>query len=605
MLTPWGRDLDPDDPWPEHPRPQLVRDSWVSLNGWWDHAVRPADAPAPDGQEDHDGPIVVPFSPEAVLSRAGREGRPLRPDEVLHYRRRVVVPQRLRTSGHRLLLHFGAVDQTCVVAVDAREVGRHDGGFWPFTIDVTTALVRGFGELTVTVTDPTEHGTGARGKQRLEPGRIWYPAQSGIWQSVWLESVPAVHVTGVRCDPLLDLDDPAGTAVRITVETSRPSTARVRVGGDGRESVEVVVPSGAPVEVALPHARLWSPEDPHLYDVEVVLDPDGDHDGDRVTSYVGIREVRVAPDGAGVPRILLNGAAYPMVGVLDQGYWPDGLLTPPSDAALVHDITAAQELGFTVLRKHVKIEPLRFYHHCDQLGMLVWQDLVNGGGRYRSSLTELPGLRPVRVPDRGPWVQDLLGRGDAEGRADFERDLVRTVDLLRGSPSVVLWTIFNEGWGQYDARRLTGLLRDLDPSRPVSPASGWHDQGGSGPAEHGEVCSLHVYGRAVAPSARLLRRERERGRAVVLGEYGGFQLVVPGHHEGTESFGYREIASTEELEAALESLERDEVLPARGAGVAGTVYTQLTDVAGELNGLLTWDRAVQKVARFPGRFSRR
>lgn len=600
MLTQWGRDLDPEDPWPEHPRPQLVRDgAWSTLNGWWDFAVRPTGEPAL-APEEYDGHIVVPFSPETALSRSGRDGRPLRPDETLHYRRRVVVPQQLRRPDHRLLLHLGAVDQSCVVRVDGDEVGRHDGGFWPFTLDVTDAFVRGFGDLTLEVADPTDTGPGARGKQRLCPGEIWYPAQSGIWQTVWLEAVPQVHVVGIDLTPLVDPDDPARTAVRVTVRSSAPATAVVRVG----EST-VRARTGVPVDVPLPHARLWSPADPFCYDVLVHLEDPDDTDGrvlDEVRSYVGMRTIAVAPppqDPDGAPVFWLNGRVQPMVGVLDQGYWPDGLLTPPSDEALLHDLHAVRDLGFTMLRKHVKIEPLRFYHHCDRLGILVWQDLVNGGGRYRSSVTQLPGLRPVRLADRGPRRHALFGREDAAGRDAFERDLERTVALLASSPSVVVWVLFNEGWGQFDTRRLTGRLHDLDPTRPIVPASGWHDQGGAGPAEYGHVRSLHVYGRPVRVNPRMLRTERERGRALVIGEYGGHQLVVPGHHVGTEAFGYHAVTSPEELAQTLARAEREELGPARERGVAATVYTQLTDVAGELNGLLTWDRAVRKVERYP------
>lgn len=597
-MTRWGRELDPDNPWPEHPRPQLVRDAWTTLNGWWDFAVRRADEPAPEAPEEYDGSLVVPFSPETALSRSGREGRALQPDEVLHYRRRVVVPQALRGADTRLLLHFGAVDQACVVRVDGVEVGRHDGGFWPFSLDVTEAFVRGFGVLTVEVTDPTDTGPGARGKQRLDPKEIWYPAQSGLWQTVWLEAVPAVHVVGVDVAPVVDAEDPARTAVDVTVRSTCPATAVVRVGQSTVRSE-----TGSTVRVPLPHARLWSPADPFCYDLLVHLETADGQVGDEVRSYVGVRSIAVAPspdDPGGAPVFWLNGRVQPMVGVLDQGYWPDGLLTPPSDAALLHDLEAVRDLGFTMLRKHVKIEPLRFYHHCDRLGILVWQDVVNGGGRYRSSVTQLPGLRPVRLADRGPRRHALFGRADDAGRRAFERDLERTVALLGSSPSVVVWVLFNEGWGQFDTRRLTGRLHDLDPSRPIVPVSGWHDQGGDDVREHGHVRSLHVYGKPVRVNPRMARAERERGRALVVGEYGGLHLAVDGHREGDEVFGYAEIASREELAAALARLEREEIAPARAAGVAATVYTQLTDVAGELNGLLTWDREVRKVERYPG-----
>jgi len=559
LLTRWGRALAPAGVLPEHPRPQLVRDRWLVLNGWWDHAVTPAWAPSP---REYDGPILVPFSPEAPLSGVGRQ---LQPGERLSYRRHVEVPAGFVPRGGRLLLHFGAVDQTCVVRVDGAEVGRNHGGYLPFTCDVTDALAGGGGELVVEVRDLSDGHQHASGKQRLHRGGIWYTAQSGIWQTVWLEAVPRLHVRRLSLVPDLD-----GSCVEVTVHAGGAGTAAVTLAG---RTTQVAV--GTPTRLPVDDLRAWTPEDPHLYDVEVVLGED------RVRSYVGMRSFGVGRDDAGTPRLLLNGAPYLPVGVLDQGYWPDGLLTAPSDEALVHDIATMKRLGFTLLRKHLKVEPLRWYHHCDRLGMLVWQDAVNGGGRYRTAAVTWPGRYPIRLGDtrhRGP-----LGRADAAGRALFERELHRTGELLRDVVSLMAWVPFNEGWGQFDARRVAEELSRLDPTRVVDHASGWHDQGG------GDLRSLHAYGHRVG-----LPRRRDF-RPVVLSEYGGHQLRTAGHVlDDQADFGYGAEQSPAGLARSFTELHRHlaTLVP---RGLSGTVYTQLSDVEDEHNGLLTYDREVLKL----------
>ena len=559
LLTRWGRDLDPADVLPEHPRPQLARDSHLSLNGWWDHAFTPAADPPPTS---YDGRILVPFSPEAPLSGVGRQlGR----DERLTYRRHVDVPDGFVPHDGRLLLHFGAVDQTCVVRVDGVEVGRNEGGYLPFTCDVTEALRGGHGELVVDVRDLADGHQHASGKQRLHRGGIWYTAQSGIWQTVWLEAVPRVHVERLTLVPHLD-----DGWVEVTVHASHPGTASVRLAG---RVVDVEV--GSPTHVRVDDIRPWTPDDPHLYDVEVTLGED------RVTSYVGMRSFGVGRDEHGTPRLLLNGTPYLPVGVLDQGYWPDGLLTPPSDTAMVHDITTMKDLGFTLLRKHLKVEPLRWYHHCDRLGMLVWQDLPNGGGGYRTAAVTWPGRYPIRLDDtrrRGP-----MGRADADGRALFERELHRTVELLYDVVSLMAWVPFNEGWGQFDARRIAAELARLDPTRVVDHASGWHDQGG------GDLRSLHSY------HARFRLPRRRDHRPVVLSEYGGHQLRVAGHvHDDEVAFGYGAESTAADLAGSFTALH-ERLATLVPDGLSGTVYTQLSDVEDEVNGLLTYDREVLKV----------
>ena len=566
MLTRWGRELDPDLPLPEYPRPQLVRDSYLNLNGRWEYAFTPLEQR--QEPQEYDGTIVVPFSPEAPLSGVGRQ---LQPDELLWYRRTVRFPD--RRPDDRVLLHFGAVDQSCTVWVDGTEVGRNSGGYLPFTCDVTDALGEQPSTVVVRVRDVSDGRGPSSGKQRLRRGGIWYTAQSGIWQTVWAEVVPTVHVEALTLTPLLEEG-----AVEVTVHASH-GTAQVRVLADGAEVGSAAVVVGRPTKVWLTAVRHWSPEDPFLHDVMVGL---GD---DEVRSYVGMRSFAVAPDAYGVPRLFLNGRPYLHVGVLDQGYWPDGLLTAPSDDAMSHDIATMKELGFTMLRKHIKVEPLRWYHHCDRLGVLVWQDLVNGGGPYRSPVVSLPGRR------RGRWLRlddrhhRLFGRHDAGDRLQFLDELHRTVELLRNVTSLAVWVPFNEGWGQFDAAAVAARLRALDPTRSVDHASGWHDQ------RAGDLRSVHVYRRRFRPP----RRRRGDDRALALSEYGGHDLAVPGHTWGRRPFGYGHHDTEQELLVAFTKLHRDELAPTVAAGLSATVYTQLSDVEDEVNGLLTYDREVLKL----------
>ena len=567
MLTRWGAALDPDRPLPDYPRPQLTRERWTNLNGVWEHAF----TATPDRPTSYDGPIVVPFSPEAPLSGVERQ---LQPDEWLWYRRSFTAPE--PPPGGRVLLHFGAVDQSCTVWVNGHEAGSHTGGYLPFSFDITEHLQGDDEVLEVRAHDLSETGVHARGKQRLDRGTIWYTAQSGIWQTVWLEPVPATYVDRLVLVPHLDIG-----AVEVTVHpssTTKVSTT-IKVSTGGRVVGEATVVVGEPTLIPLSEVHPWSPEDPHLYDVEVTAGED------RVTSYAGLRSFGVGTDESGNPRLLLNGAPIVHVGVLDQGYWPDGLLTPPSDAAMVHDIETMKSLGFTTLRKHVKIEPLRWYAHCDRLGMLVWQDMVNGGGRYRHLVTGLPASRPVPVSDR--W-HVLFHRDDSDGRSEFRREVRETVELLRSVVSLAVWTPFNEGWGQFDANAVAREVAGLDPSRQVNHVSGWVDQGG------GDIRSFHRYLRPFQMPRRWGWRRRRR--VIALTEYGGHSMRVEGHDWSSREFGYRHAENPADLEAGfvelhepLESAVRD--------GLAVTVYTQLSDVEDELNGLLTYDREVLKIDR--------
>ena len=576
LLTSWGETLDPSHPLPDYPRPQLTRTDWVNLNGPWKYAITDFAASDPEAVADPrrplgwDGIITVPFSPETALSGVGRE---LRPDEILWYRRTIELTP--PGDSRRVLLHFGAVDQTCRVAVDGVEVGGHTGGYLPFTLDITDALSDDREhELVVAVRDVTDTSWLSRGKQSSAPGGIWYTPQSGIWQTVWLEVVPQVAVDALVLVPDLD-----SSSVAVTVRSDQaPSDARahVTISAEGALIAEAEVPVGAPMSISLPGSvRAWSPEDPFLYDIEVTLG------ADRVGSYVGMRSFGVGRDSRGDARLLLNGEPYLPVGLLDQGYWPDGGYTAPSDEALRFDIELAKDLGFTMLRKHIKVEPLRWYHHCDRLGMLVWQDMPSGGTTYNPLVISAPA---VRAPHLADSHRRLFGRTSPVGREQYERELSAMVDHLGSVTSVALWVPFNEGWGQFDAARIAQTVRAADPTRPVDHASGWHDQGA------GDLRSLHIYFRPV----RVPRRGRDE-RVLALTEYGGYSLVVPDHVWGSRSFGYRRYRTRDELGAALVRLHDQEVLPAIAKGLAATVYTQLSDVEDEVNGLVTYDRRVVKV----------
>ncbi|WP_055482639.1 glycoside hydrolase family 2 protein [Sphaerimonospora mesophila] len=551
-----------DSPLQEYPRPQLVRDGYLNLNGHWQYAIGPhaiGDGPP----ETYDGEILVPFSPEAPLSGVNRQ---LLPGQTLWYRRSFDLPGDF-TDG-RVILHFGAVDQTCRVWVNGVEAGGHTGGYLPFSFDVTEHLRESGNVLVVAVRDDSDTGHGSRGKQRLRRGGIWYTAQSGIWQTVWAERVPELHVERLTLTPMLD-----DSCVEVTVHAPE-GEAHVEISAGGEVVAHAAAPAGRPVRVPLPGARLWSPEDPFLYDVAVSLGTD------RVRSYFGMRSFSVGPDADGVPRLLLNGRPYFHAGVLDQGYWPDGLYTPPSDEAMIHDIATMKRLGFTMLRKHIKIEPLRWYHHCDRLGMLVWQDMVNGGAAYRPWVITTPAVLPaLRLDDRR---HRRFGRADAAGRTAFEAELRATVEHLRNVVSLAVWVPFNEGWGQFDAARIAGEVARLDPTRTVDHASGWHDQ------RAGDLRSLHVYFRRFRPP-------RPDGRVLVLSEYGGYGLRVEGRTWGEKEFGYRRYDTADRLGAAFARLHEEQIIPAIRRGLSATVYTQLSDVEDEINGLLTYDRAVLKL----------
>ena len=560
LPTRFGAALDPEHVLAEYPRPQMRRGNWMNLNGRWDCAITALD----ETPASYTGSILVPFSPESSLSGVNHL---LQPEERLWYRRRLTLPERFYApgKGDRILLHFGAVDQTATVYCNGIEVAHHVGGFTPFSADVTAALDGGIDmTLVVRVRDVTDTAQHSRGKQKMRHGGIFYTPQSGIWQPVWLERVPKTHIRSLHITPLYD-----EAMLELRVRTSKPCACVAHIG-----ERSFAFSSGAACRIPMPDFHPWSPEDPFLYDFSVEAGED------RVESYFAMRKIGVAPDEKGTPRLTLNGKPYFQSGVLDQGYWSDGMLTAPSDEAMICDIETMKHMGFNILRKHIKIEPMRWYYHCDRLGMLVWQDMPNGGGAYRAMAVSAPLVTGRHHKDDN---YRYFSRDDIAGREEYYLELTEMIEHLYNCPCIVLWVPFNEGWGQFDAAEATERIRALDATRLVDHASGWHDQGVS------DVKSWHVYFRPYR------FKNDAHGRAVVLSEFGGYNRRLAGHSYSARDFGYKRYRSDEALAEAVERLYQKEILPAIPLGLSATVYTQLSDVEEETNGLLTYDRAVQKL----------
>lgn len=558
MKTRFSQDVDQNCPLSEYPRPQMERKSWTCLNGPWDYAI------TKDGKEAAvwDGKILVPFSPESELSGVGRK---LDTEETLWYHRTLFYSR--KKEGERTLLHFGAVDQRATVYVNGEEAGSHRGGYTAFSLDITELLKEGESHLTVSVRDYLGKYEDSRGKQSEKPGGIWYTPQSGIWQTVWMETVPANYIRRLKIDPDLD-----GQKCLVTVQSETPDSVIITLSG-----VSYVGRTGAPIELKPERIRPWSPEDPYLYDFTVRMGED------EVNSYFGLRKFSVEKDKAGTPRLFLNGRPYFHNGLLDQGYWPDGLYTAPTDEAMIYDIATMKSMGFNCLRKHIKIEPDRWYYHCDRLGMLVWQDMPSGGGTYSALVT----MAPVAF-SRFSLKDDnykRFARESGEGREQYYRELTEMVTQLYNTVCVAVWVPFNEGWGQFDAEKAVSKIMETDRSRTIDHASGWHDQ------HIGEVQSLHIYFKPVR-----FRKDRY-GRAVCLTEFGGLTLGLEGHTYEAKEAGYFRSKDLEALKEDFGNLYRKQIIPAWEKGLSAAIYTQVSDVEGEVNGILTYDREVEKLPR--------
>lgn len=537
-------------PFPEYPRPQMERkDNWTILNGYWDLKVV-----SKKNETIKEGKILVPYSPETERSGFGHITEP---DETLIYSRSVSLPFPFDKEKERIFIHFGAVDYEAWVLVDGVEMIHHRGGYLPFSIEVDKKEFN----LEVRVKDPSDTKEQERGKQKIKRGGIWYTPQSGIWQSVWAEKTPKDYIKGIKITPDL-------TGFFISLDKTGDGECELKL-----DDKTYNLSSGETrIEIEKPH--LWSPDDPYLYPFSITF---GD---DIVFSYVGLRTFGTGEDEKGVKRLMLNGKPYFHHGVLDQGYWDGGLYTPPSDEAMVDDIKLVKSMGFNTLRKHIKVEPLRWYYHCDRLGVLVWQDMVSGGGKYLFPVISAPLILGSHLKDNH---YSLLRRKDKEMRDEFEKNLSLMIAHLYNVTSIAMWVPFNEAWGQFDSVRIGRNVEEMDKTRTVDYSSGWLDQG------EGSFLSLHVYFRPYK------FKKDKRNRCVILTEFGGYGREIKGHRYGNDTFQYKGFNSEKELTDAFIEMYKHDIIPAKKEGLAAAIYTQLSDVEDELNGLITYDRMVVKM----------
>lgn len=550
LLTKYGETLNRENPLSEYPRPQFVRNSYINLNGKWKCEFSKSKKLPNEFNTD----IIVPFSPETPLSGVSRV---LSPDEYLHYEKKFELPENFNKG--RIFIHFGAVDQIATVYLNGTEIGTHKGGYTPFTFELTDYIKQDENVLNVTVKDYSDTKEYSKGKQKFKRGGIWYSPQSGIWQTVWLESTPAQFLERVKITPDYDNE-------QVNFEFFGTDDVITRIY-DG----ENLIAETKETTVKIPDFKSWSPESPFLYDVKFQAC------GETISSYFGMRKFSVGEDENGVKRLFLNNKPYFHNGLLDQGYYPDGFLTPPSNEAMEFDVKKMKELGFNMLRKHIKVEPLLWYHYCDVNGILVWQDMVNGGGQYGLEISVLPFIG-VNLDDTN---YKTFKRTDKEARELYYQELKETVDYLYNCPCIALWVPFNEGWGQFDSKIAYEMLKKMDPSRTVDSTSGWHDRG------YSDVISKHIYFTPIKVKAG--------NRPYVLSEFGGYSQKIEGHTFNNKMFGYKIYKSQETLTKAYKRTFEKTIIPQIKDGLAATVYTQVTDVEDELNGILTYDRKVVKI----------
>ena len=558
IKTSWGEQLDPKNVLPEYPRPIMERNDWKNLNGLWKYAITPKGTPAPAAYQ---GDILVPFAVESSLSGVGKM---INEKEELWYQRTFDVPSAWR--GKQILLHFGAVDWKAEVWVNDVKVCEHTGGFTPFYFDITSVLNKGNNDLVVKVWDPSDRGEQPRGKQIANPHGIWYTPVTGIWQTVWLEPVATQYITNLKTTP--DIDNHS-VKVEVAANTTSADKVEVKVF-DGKNLVaKGAALNGVPVELAMPaNAKLWSPDSPFLYNMEVTLYKDGKAI-DQVKSYTAMRKYSIRKGQNGITRLQLNNKDYFQFGPLDQGWWPDGLYTAPTDEALVYDLKKTKDFGYNMVRKHVKVEPARWYTHCDQLGLIVWQDMPNGGPSPQwQARNYFNGTEVIR---------------SAASEANYRKEWKEIIDCLYSYPSIAVWVPFNEAWGQFKTPEIVAWTKEYDPSRLVNPASGGNHY------TCGDILDLHHY-----PGPNMFLYDPRR--ATVLGEYGGIGLVVEGNTwvNDKKNWGYVKFNSSDEVTNEYIKYGRH-LLELIQKGFSAAVYTQTTDVEGEINGLMTYDRKVIKM----------
>jgi beta-galactosidase/beta-glucuronidase len=562
IVTPWAAQVNAASPLPEYPRPQLTRDSWINLNGLWDFAIRPKQENKPSA---FDGKILVPFAVESALSGAGKT---VGQENQLWYKRTVAIPATFKNKI--VLLHFGAVDWKCDVSVNGQKAGSHQGGYDPFSFDITSLLKNsGENEIVINVWDPSDEGPQPRGKQVKNPKSIWYTPVTGIWQTVWLEAVPKTYIESTRQTP--DIDEQT-INVKANVKNLQPGDQLKVSAWDGTQKIAEQEVAGDEAVLAIPDPKLWSPSNPFLYNLVLAVTRKGKV-VDEVKSYFAMRKISMEVDPDGIQRMMLNNEFVFQYGPLDQGWWPDGLYTAPTDEALKFDVVKTKEMGFNMIRKHVKVEPARWYYHCDQLGMLVWQDMPSGdmGNRWDSR----PGILGIATDkERTP-----------ESESIFKTEWKAIMDSKYNFPSIVVWVPFNEAWGQFKTDEIVKWTMSHDPSRLVNGASGGNFH------TAGHIMDLHNYPDPCMPDPKLYGEQQ----IIVLGEFGGLGLPVEGHTwQEKNNWGYQSFPDKDQLLSKYESfINRFPDLIKKGLSAA--VYTQTTDVEIEVNGLMTYDRKITKM----------
>lgn len=558
IKTVWAEKIDPNNVLPEYPRPIMERDKWQNLNGLWDYAILPMGQQEP---QTFDGKILVPFAVESSLSGVQKE---LGKEKELWYRRTFTIPSDWKSKN--VILHFGAVDWKAEVYLNNIKIGSHTGGYTPFCFDVTPFLTSGNQKLVVKVWDPTSDSSIPRGKQVTNPNGIWYTPVSGIWQTVWLEPVNNKHIVGIT--PIANIDNNNLKVKVCTKNTESSDIVEVKLKDNNKVIASAKGVVGQTLDIAIPNAKLWSPESPFLYDLDVTLIERG-KSVDKVSSYAAMRKVSKKRDANGIIRIQLNNKDIFHFGPLDQGWWPDGLYTAPTDEALKYDIVKTKDFGYNMIRKHVKVEPARWYTHCDRLGILVWQDMPNGDqGAHWDMHHYFDGKEVTR---------------SIESEQNFRKEWKEIMDYLMPYPSIAIWVPFNEAWGQFKTQEITEWTQYYDPSRLVNPASG-----GNHYLKVGDILDFHKY-----PSPEMMMYDNER--ITVIGEYGGIGMPLTDHlWQPDKNWGYVQFKSAKEVTDEYVKYGR-QLLNLVKSGISGGVYTQTTDVEGEVNGLITYDRKVIKV----------
>lgn len=562
IVTPWAAQVSAANPLPEYPRPQLTRDSWMSLNGLWDYAIR---AKAEGTPKAFEGKILVPFAVESALSGVGKT---VGKEKRLWYKRTFSIPETFKNKN--VLLHFGAVDWKCEVAVNGQKAGDHQGGYDPFTFDITAVLKKsGDNEIVVSVWDPSDEGPQPRGKQVKNPNSIWYTPVTGIWQTVWLEATPKTYIEFTKQTP--DIDEQT-LSVKAVVKNIQAGDRLKVAAWDGAQKIDEKEVEGDEATLSIANPKLWSPSNPFLYNLVLSVMRKGKVI-DEVKSYFAMRKISMEPDQEGIQRMLLNNEFLFQYGPLDQGWWPDGLYTAPTDEALKFDVVKTKEMGFNMIRKHVKVEPARWYYHCDQLGMLVWQDMPSGdmGNRWESR----PGIIGIASDKQRTSGSETI----------FKTEWKNIIDSKYNFPCIVVWVPFNEAWGQFKTEEIVQWTMSYDPSRLVNPASGGNFY------SVGHIMDLHNYPDPCMPDPKLYGEKQ----IIVLGEFGGLGLPLEGHTwQAKDNWGYQSFSDKEQLLSKYESFI-DRLPDLIKKGLSAAVYTQTTDVEIEVNGLMTYDRKVMKM----------